>query len=195
MCHGARRRPGLRGNWSGTCKENKSIPKTAFLPGPWSLVSKAYEKLCHLNRPMTPNLPPAPVIARVFYLQLLAPTLIPPLAISLESPFHLDAFLTGCNGWEPCQQMASSSSSRYKTIKEHSRSKRAVKGLEHETYMEQLRKLRWFRWEKRRLRGDLRPLYNILKGGCSEVGVSLCSHVTTIGWKVMTLCYIRRDSG
>lgn len=60
---------------------------------------------CHLNTPMTPKLPPAPapVIARVLYIQLLAPTLIPSLAISLENPFHLDIFLEGRNGWEPLQ--------------------------------------------------------------------------------------------
>ena len=54
------------------------------------------------------------------------------------------------------------------------KSSEAVRGLVHKSYKEQLREQGLFSLEKRRFRGDLITLYSCMRGGFSNVAISLC---------------------
>ena len=55
------------------------------------------------------------------------------------------------------------------------RESKLVKGLQDLSYEEKLRTFKFFRLEKRKLRGDLTDLYNFLRRGSREGGDSLFS--------------------
>ena len=60
-----------------------------------------------------------------------------------------------------------------------------MRGLDASINGEQLREVRLFSLEQKRLRGDLLSLYSDLKGDCSEEGVGFISLVTPTGLEGM----------
>ena len=60
------------------------------------------------------------------------------------------------------------------------RTTKMIRGLEHLSYKEKLRKLGLFRLEKRRLRGDLIVAFQYLKGAYKQEGEWLFNRVEVI---------------